>query len=58
MMYFTESDPMSCPDPLALSEEFEGQQDTAEYEAKMSVLLQHAYQRLKTNDPEVKRAWD
>jgi hypothetical protein len=58
MMYFTESDPKSCPNPLALNEEFEGQQDTAEYEAKMSVLLQHAYQRLKANEPEAKRTWD
>jgi hypothetical protein len=58
MIYFTESDPMSCPDPLALNDEFEGQHDTAEYEAKMSVLLQHAYQRLKAKDPEAKRTWD
>jgi hypothetical protein len=58
MMYFTESDPKSCSDPHALNDEFEGQQDTAEYEGKMSVLLQHAYQRLKANDPEAKRTWD
>jgi hypothetical protein len=58
MMYFTESDPKSCADPLALNNEFEAQYDMATYEAKMSTLLQHAYQRLKAEDPEGKRTWD
>jgi hypothetical protein len=58
MMYFTESDPASCPTPLELNDEFEAQYDTVEYEAKMSRLLEHAHDRLKTEDPERKRAWD
>jgi hypothetical protein len=58
MMYFTESDPVSCPDPLALNDEFEAQHDTPEYEAKMSRLLRHVYDRLKAEDPEGKRVWD
>jgi hypothetical protein len=58
MMYFTESDPKSCPDPLGLNDEFQGQHDTAEYETKMSALLRHAHQRLKANDPEAKHTWD
>jgi hypothetical protein len=58
MMYFTESDPKSCDDPLALNGEFEAQCDTAEYEAKMSRLLQDAYQRLKSEDPARKDTWD
>ena len=58
MMYFTESDTASCDDPLELNDEFEAQYDTAEYEAKISRLLQHAYARLKVEDPERKRVWD
>jgi hypothetical protein len=58
MMYFTESDPRSCDDPLALNDEFEAQCDTQEYEAKVSLLLQHAHQRLKAEGPEGKRTWD
>jgi hypothetical protein len=30
MMYFTESDPASCPDPIALNDEFEAQFETPE----------------------------
>src|SRR5690349_7470838 len=41
MMYFTESDPASCDDPISLNDEFEGKYDNAEYEAKMSRLLTH-----------------
>ena len=52
MMYFTESDPTSCPNPSAINDEFEVQYDTPEYEAKISRLLQHAYGRLKAEDPE------
>jgi hypothetical protein len=57
MMYFTESDPLSCPDPFALNDEFEAQYDSPEYEAKMSRLLQHAYSRLEAENPERKRVW-
>jgi hypothetical protein len=58
MMYFTESDAASCDNPAELNDEFETQQDTAEYEAKVSRLLHHAYTRLKAEDPERKRNWD
>lgn len=49
MMYFTESD-ASCENPLELNEEFEAQYDTSEYETKVSRLLHHAYNRLKSDD--------
>jgi hypothetical protein len=58
MMYFTESDPASCPDPLALNDEFEAQFETPEYEAKMFNLLEHARERLRKDDPERSRNWD
>ncbi len=58
MMYFTESDAASCENPVELNDEFEAQYDTAEYEAKISRLLHHAYNRLKVEDPERKRNWD
>jgi hypothetical protein len=58
MMYFTESDAASCHNPVELNDEFEAQCDTAEYEAKISRLLHHAYNRLKVEDPEGKRNWD
>jgi hypothetical protein len=58
MMYFTESDPASCADPITLNAEFEEKYDTAEYEAKMSQLLSHAYKRLKAENPAGKLQWD
>jgi len=58
MMYFTESDSASCDNPAELNDEFEAQHDTAEYEAKVSRLLHHAYNRLKVEDPERKWNWD
>lgn len=58
MMYFTESDPESCDDPIGLNTEFEEKYDTAEYEAKMSQLLRSAYKRLKTENPAGKLQWD
>ena len=51
MMYFTENDPASCDNPLELNQEFEAQYDTVEYEAKMSLLLDHAYDRLTVEKP-------
>ena len=57
MMYFAENDPTSCEDPVALNDEFEAECDTAEYEAKMSRLLHHAYDRLKSENPEGVRKW-
>jgi hypothetical protein len=58
MMYFTESDPSSCDDPVALNDEFEAEYEMPEYEAKMSKLLHRAYKRLKSESPEQKRNWD
>src|SRR5579864_5490122 len=58
MMYFTESDPLSCEDPIALNDEFEAEYETPTYEAKMSKLLHHAYNRLKGEDPQQRRNWD
>ena len=55
-MYFTESDSSSCGDPLALNHEFEAQCDTGEYEAKVSGLLQRAYERLQGS--QAKDSWD
>jgi hypothetical protein len=56
MMYFTESDPSSCENPLALNDEFETQYDTVEYEAKISGLLKRARSRLQ--DPKANNLWD
>lgn len=58
MMYFTESDPDSCHDPISLNDEFEEKYDTAEYEAKMSRLLRRAYKRLKAENAVAKLQWD
>jgi len=58
MIYFTESDPTSCENPIELNDEFEGQYDTGEYEVKISRLLHHAYKRLKGEDGEKLRNWD
>lgn len=58
MMYFTESDPLSCENPLEINDEFEKEYNDAEYEAKMSNLLHHTYERLKAEGTERKRDWD
>jgi hypothetical protein len=58
MMYFTESDASTCENPVELNDEFEAQYDTPEYEAKISRLLHHAYERLKGEDPERVREWN
>ena len=58
MMYFTESDPASCDNPVELNDEFEAEYETAEYEIKISRLLHHAYKRLKNENPERKHDWD
>lgn len=57
MMYFTESDPSSCDNPIELNEEFEPQYETSEYEIKISRLLHHAYKRLNEENPERMRNW-
>jgi len=58
MMYFTESDPASCDNPIELNDEFEAEFQTKEYEAKISRLLHHAYRRLKKENPERARNWE
>jgi hypothetical protein len=56
MMYFTETD--ECPeDPIALNDAFEAEYDTDEYEAKVSKLMHHAYQRITKENPETARRW-
>jgi len=56
MMYFTEA--CECPeDPLALNNAFEAAYDTAEYEAKISKLMHHAYQRIRKENPETAGRW-
>jgi hypothetical protein len=58
MMYFTESDSPSCDNPVELNDEFEAKYDTGEYEAKISCLLHHAYNRLKEEDPQRAGDWE
>jgi hypothetical protein len=58
MMYFTESDPASCDNPIDLNGEFEEKYDTEEYEIKISRLLHHAYKRLKHEDAEKLSNWN
>jgi len=57
MMYFTESED-AAEDPIKLNEEFEAECATTEYEAKVSKLLHHAYNRIKKENPETAREWD
>jgi hypothetical protein len=58
MLYFTESDPASCANPIELNDQFEAQYETKEYEAKISRLLHHCYKRLKEENPERARNWN
>jgi hypothetical protein len=58
MMYFTETDPTSCENPVELNEEFEAKHETKEYENKISQLLHHAYSRLKKENRERAQKWD
>lgn len=56
MMCFTEVD--ECPeDPIALNEAFEAKYDSDEYEAKVSKLMHHAYQRIRKENAEALRRW-
>ena len=58
MLYFTESDPLSCSNPIELNAEFETQCETEPYEAKVSRLVHRAYTRLKKEAPEKARIWN
>src|SRR5437879_2208773 len=56
MMYFTETG--ECrEDPIALNDAFEAENDTDQYEAKVSKLMHHAYQRIRKENPETARRW-
>jgi hypothetical protein len=56
MMYWSETD--ECPeDPIALNDAFESTCDTVEYEAKISKIMQHAYQRIRKENPEAAGRW-
>ena len=57
MMYFSES-AGSMEELTSLNDEFESKYDSAEYETKISSLLQHAYRRLKTENPAAVGTWD
>jgi hypothetical protein len=57
MMYFTESGYVP-EDPIKLNDEFEAEYDSDEYEAKISRLLHHAYQRLRKEKDAARRKWD
>jgi len=57
MLYFTESDDAN-EDPVALNEQFTAQYDTGEYEKKISLLMSHAYRRIKRESPEKLRLWN
>ena len=57
MMYFTESSHVP-EDPIKLNDEFEAENDSDEYEAKISKLLHHAYQRLRKENDAARRNWD
>ncbi len=57
MMYFTEG-PDAVEDPVKLNEEFEAKYDLDEYEKKMSLLLAHAYERLKSGDSQAVAEWN
>ena len=56
MMYFTENEEMP-EDPIALNDEFEAKYDSDEYEAKISLLLRHAYARVLKENPEGGKQW-
>jgi hypothetical protein len=57
MMYFTEGAGAS-EDPIKLNDEFEAEYDSDEYEAKISRLLRHAYQRLRKENDAARKNWD
>jgi hypothetical protein len=57
MMYFTETD-QATEDPVELNAAFEAEYDTAEYEKKISSLLNHAYARLKNENTSSVNTWN
>ena len=57
MLYFSESGYVP-EDPIRLNDEFEAECHTAEYEAKISRLLHHAYDRLRKENDAARKNWD
>jgi hypothetical protein len=57
MMYFTESGYVP-EDPIKLYEEFEAEDDSDKYEAKISGLLHRAYRRLRKENGVARKNWD
>jgi hypothetical protein len=57
MMYFTESGYVP-EDPIKLYEEFDAENDSDKYEAKISGLLHHAYRRLRKENDSARKNWD
>ena len=57
MMYFTESGYVP-EDPIKLNEEFEAENDSDKYEAKISQLLHHAYRRVRKENGAARKNWD
>jgi hypothetical protein len=57
MMYFTESGYVP-EDPIKLNEEFEAENDSDKYEARISQLLHHAYRRVRKEDGAARKNWD
>src|SRR5258707_15155442 len=57
MMYFTESGYVP-EDPIRLYEEFEAENDSDKYEAKISGLLHHAYRRGRKEKGAAPKKWD
>jgi hypothetical protein len=57
MMYFTESGYVP-EDPIKLNQEFEAENDSDRYEARISGLLHHAYRRLRKENHAARKNWD
>lgn len=58
MLYFTESDPTTCPDPFSLNDKFESQVGhQSKYEAKLSRLFDHAHKQLRKENSAKLQMW-
>ena len=57
MLYFTESGYVP-EDPIKLNQEFEAENDSDKYEARISGLLHHAYRRLRKENDAACKNWD
>ena len=57
MLYFSEAEE-SSEKMQKLSDRFDETCDMPTYETKIATLMQHAYKRLKSDDPQSKEMWD